>query len=61
VHRLLEDIGCGIDGGVAELLPGLGGDSVWLFGLDGTLPPVEPGLPVSRLAAGLPAAAPGAQ
>jgi outer membrane protein assembly factor BamB len=37
------------------------GDSVWLFGLDGTLPPVEPGLPVSRLAAGLPAAAPGAQ
>jgi mono/diheme cytochrome c family protein len=26
------------------------GDSVWLFGLDGTLPPTEPGTPVSRLA-----------
>jgi alcohol dehydrogenase (cytochrome c) len=25
------------------------GDSVWLFGLDGTLPPVAPGQPVSRL------------
>jgi alcohol dehydrogenase (cytochrome c) len=25
------------------------GDSVWLFGLDGTLPPVQPGQPVSRL------------
>jgi hypothetical protein len=25
------------------------GDSVWLFGLDGTLPPVESGRPVSRL------------
>src|SRR5262245_16342572 len=25
------------------------GDSVWLFGLDGTLPPVDPGSPVSRL------------
>ena len=24
------------------------GDSVWLFGLDGTLPPAEPGRPVSR-------------
>lgn len=24
------------------------GDSVWLFGLDGTLPPVPPGVPVSR-------------
>jgi quinohemoprotein ethanol dehydrogenase len=24
------------------------GDSVWLFGLDGTLPPVQPGTPVSR-------------
>jgi mono/diheme cytochrome c family protein len=31
------------------------GDSVWLFGLEGTLPPVEPGIPVSRLAAELPA------
>jgi alcohol dehydrogenase (cytochrome c) len=27
------------------------GDSVWLFGLDGKLPPAEPGQPVSRLAA----------
>jgi quinohemoprotein ethanol dehydrogenase len=27
------------------------GDSVWLFGLDGTLPPVQPGAPVSRSAA----------
>ena len=27
------------------------GDSVWLFGLDGTLPPVQPGTPVSRTAA----------
>ena len=27
------------------------GDSVWLFGLDGTLPPVQPGTPVSRQAA----------
>jgi alcohol dehydrogenase (cytochrome c) len=27
------------------------GDSVWLFGLDGTLPPVQAGTPVSRLAA----------
>jgi alcohol dehydrogenase (cytochrome c) len=26
------------------------GDSVWLFGLDGTVPPAEPGAPVSRLA-----------
>jgi quinohemoprotein ethanol dehydrogenase len=27
------------------------GDSVWLFGLEGTLPPVSPGTPLSRLAA----------
>jgi quinohemoprotein ethanol dehydrogenase len=27
------------------------GDSVWLFGLDGTLPPVPPGTPISRQAA----------
>ncbi len=33
------------------------GDSVWLFGLEGTLPPVEAGVPVSRLAAEPPAAA----
>jgi quinohemoprotein ethanol dehydrogenase len=26
------------------------GDSVWLFGLEGTLPPVAPGAPMSRLA-----------
>src|SRR5688572_21980494 len=31
------------------------GDSVWLFGLDGTLPPVPPGTPVSRTAAATPA------
>ena len=24
------------------------GDSVWLFGLDGTLPPAEPGAPARR-------------
>jgi alcohol dehydrogenase (cytochrome c) len=30
------------------------GDSVWLFGLEGTLPPVEPGVPVSRLAPATP-------
>ena len=30
------------------------GDSVWLFGLDGALPPAEPGRPVSRLAAAPP-------
>ena len=27
------------------------GDSVWLFGVEGTVPPVEPGAPVSRLTA----------
>jgi alcohol dehydrogenase (cytochrome c) len=31
------------------------GDSVWLFGLEGTLPPVQPGTPVSRQAAAPPA------
>ena len=30
------------------------GDSVWLFGLDGTLPPVQSGAPVSRTAAAAP-------
>jgi hypothetical protein len=30
------------------------GDSVWLFGLDGELPPAEPGTPVSRTAAAAP-------
>ena len=34
------------------------GDSVWLFGLEGTLPPAEPGVPVNRLAAAVPAAPP---
>jgi alcohol dehydrogenase (cytochrome c) len=34
------------------------GDSVWLFGVDGTLPPVQPGAPVSRLTAAPPVAAP---
>ncbi len=32
------------------------GDSVWLFGLEGTLPPAEPGVPVNRLAAAIPTA-----
>jgi quinohemoprotein ethanol dehydrogenase len=36
------------------------GDSVWLFGLEGTLPPVEPGVPVNRLAEAMPAAPPAA-
>jgi alcohol dehydrogenase (cytochrome c) len=31
------------------------GDSVWLLGLDGTMPPVDPGTPVSRNAATPPA------
>jgi len=31
------------------------GDSVWLFGLDGTLPPVQEGAPVSRTAVAAPA------
>jgi len=35
----------------AALLGSARGDSVWLFGLDGTLPPVQPGAPVSRQAA----------
>ena len=34
------------------------GDSVWLFGLEGTLPPAEAGVPVNRLAAAIPAAPP---
>jgi len=32
----------------AALLGSARGDSVWLFSLDGTLPPVPPGTPVSR-------------
>ena len=35
----------------SALLGSARGDSVWLFGLDGTLPPVQPGAPVSRQAA----------
>jgi quinohemoprotein ethanol dehydrogenase len=31
------------------------GDSVWLFGLDGTLPPADAGVPVNRLASAIPA------
>jgi mono/diheme cytochrome c family protein len=33
------------------------GDSLWLFGLEGTLPPVEAGVPLNRLAAAPPAQA----
>jgi quinohemoprotein ethanol dehydrogenase len=33
------------------------GDSVWLFGLDGTLPPVQPGQPASRTTTAQPPAA----
>jgi alcohol dehydrogenase (cytochrome c) len=40
----------------SALLGSARGDSVWLFSLDGTLPPVAPGAPVSRQVA---AAAPG--
>ena len=35
----------------SALLGSARGDSVWLFGLDGTLPPVQPGSPISRQAA----------
>jgi alcohol dehydrogenase (cytochrome c) len=35
----------------SALLGSARGDSVWLFALDGTLPPVQQGAPVSRLAA----------
>jgi mono/diheme cytochrome c family protein len=41
----------------AALLGSARGDSVWLFGLDGTMPPVSAGTPVSRqvaIAAGTP-------
>jgi quinohemoprotein ethanol dehydrogenase len=34
----------------SALLGSARGDSVWLFGLDGTLPPVQPGRPVPRQA-----------
>ena len=42
----------------SALLGSARGDSVWLFGLDGTLPPAEPGRPVSRQTAAAPPAAP---
>jgi len=44
----------------AALIGSARGDSVWLFGLEGTLPPVQPGTPVSRQAvvAEVPAAPP---
>ncbi len=41
----------------SALLGSARGDSVWLFGLDGTLPPAQPGTPVSRTAAQLPSTA----
>jgi quinohemoprotein ethanol dehydrogenase len=40
--------------GGAALLGSARGDSVWLFGLDGTLGPAEPGRPVSRQTAAPP-------
>src|SRR5215470_4037469 len=42
----------------AALLGSARGDSIWLFGLDGTLPPAQPGTPVSRQSAAPPAATP---
>jgi PQQ-dependent dehydrogenase (methanol/ethanol family) len=41
--------------GGSALIGSARGDSVWLFGVDGTLPPVQPGTPVSRLTAAPPA------
>jgi alcohol dehydrogenase (cytochrome c) len=38
----------------AALLGSARGDSVWLFGLEGKMGPVQPGTPVSRLAAAAP-------
>ena len=38
----------------SALLGSARGDSVWLFGLDGTMPPAEPGRPVSRQTAAPP-------
>jgi hypothetical protein len=43
--------------GGSALIGSARGDSVWLFGLDGTLGPVQPGAPVSRTAAATPPAA----
>jgi mono/diheme cytochrome c family protein len=37
--------------GGSALIGSARGDSVWLFGLDGALPPAQPGTPVSRQAA----------
>jgi alcohol dehydrogenase (cytochrome c) len=39
----------------SALLGSARGDSIWLFGVDGTIPPVPPGTPVSRQAAAPPA------
>ena len=44
--------------GGAALLGSARGDSVWLFGVDGTLPPAQPGTPVSRQVAVVTAPAP---
>jgi mono/diheme cytochrome c family protein len=41
----------------SALLGSARGDSVWLFGLDGTLAPVQSGAPVSRTATAVPPAA----
>jgi cytochrome c6 len=42
----------------SDLLGSARGDSVWLFGLEGTLGPVQAGTPASRQAAPPPAAVP---
>ena len=42
----------------AALLGSARGDSVWLFGLEGKMGPVQPGTPVSRTATAAPAPAP---
>jgi mono/diheme cytochrome c family protein len=44
--------------GGSALIGSARGDSVWLFGPDGTLSPVQPGTPVSRQTAAPPADAP---
>jgi alcohol dehydrogenase (cytochrome c) len=44
--------------GGSALIGSARGDSVWLFGLEGTMAPVQPGTPVSRLAAVAPAPPP---
>jgi quinohemoprotein ethanol dehydrogenase len=44
--------------GGSALIGSARGDSVWLFGLEGKMGPVQPGTPVSRTAAAAPAAPP---